>query len=34
MKARLARTSKTMRARHGPTKAARVIDAVARRRLA
>jgi MGT family glycosyltransferase len=32
MKARLARTSKAMRARHGPTKAARVIDAVARRR--
>jgi MGT family glycosyltransferase len=32
MKARLRRTSKTMRSRHGPTKAARVIDAVARRR--
>jgi MGT family glycosyltransferase len=32
MKARLKRTSRTMRSRHGPTKAARVIDAVARRR--
>ena len=34
MKARLKRTSKAMRARHGPTKAARVIDAVSRRRIA
>ncbi len=34
MKARLKATSKSMRARHGPTKAARVIDAVSRRRIA
>jgi UDP:flavonoid glycosyltransferase YjiC (YdhE family) len=32
MKAKLRRTSKAMRARHGPTKAARVIDALTRRR--
>lgn len=34
MQARLEVTSKAMRARHGPTKAARVIDAVSRRRIA
>jgi MGT family glycosyltransferase len=34
MQARLKVTSKAMRARHGPTKAARVIDAVSRRRIA
>lgn len=34
MRARLARTAKTMQARHGPTKAARVIDALTRRRIA
>ncbi len=34
MKARLKSTSKSMRARHGPTKAARVIDALTRRRIA
>jgi len=34
MKTRLAKTSKAMRARHGPTKAARVIDALARRKIA
>jgi UDP:flavonoid glycosyltransferase YjiC (YdhE family) len=34
MKARLRATSRSMRAKHGPTKAARVIDAVTRRRIA
>ncbi|MBI2717603.1 MAG: glycosyltransferase [Rhizobiales bacterium] len=34
MKAKLKRTSKAMKAHHGPTKAAKVIDAVARRKLA
>jgi MGT family glycosyltransferase len=34
MKARLRATSRSMRARHGPTKAARVIDALTRRRIA
>jgi MGT family glycosyltransferase len=34
MRARLRKTSKTMRSRHGPTKAARVIDALMRRRIA
>ena len=33
MKARLKATCRSMRARHGPTKAARVIDAVSRRRI-
>ena len=33
MRARLRKTSKTMRSRHGPTKAARVIDALTRRRI-
>lgn len=34
MKARLKATSKSMRARHGPTRAAKVIDAVMRRKIA
>jgi MGT family glycosyltransferase len=34
MRARLRATSKSMRARHGPTKAARVIDALTRRKIA
>jgi MGT family glycosyltransferase len=34
MKAKLRRTSQAMRARHGPTRAARAIDALTRRRLA
>jgi MGT family glycosyltransferase len=34
MKARLKSTSKSMRAKHGPTRAARVIDALTRRRIA
>ena len=34
MRARLRKASKTMRSRHGPTKAARVIDALMRRRIA
>jgi MGT family glycosyltransferase len=34
MRARLRKTSKTMRSRHGSTKAARVIDALMRRRIA
>ena len=34
MKAKLKKTSKSMRAQHGPTKAARVIDAVTRRKAA
>ncbi|MGL4526108.1 MAG: glycosyltransferase, partial [Aestuariivirga sp.] len=34
MKAKLRKTSKSMRAKHGPTKAAKVIDALTRRKLA
>ena len=34
MKAKLQKTSKSMRAKHGPTKAAKVIDALTRRKLA
>jgi UDP:flavonoid glycosyltransferase YjiC (YdhE family) len=34
MRARLKATSKSMRARHGPTKAARIIDALTRRKVA
>lgn len=34
MKARLKKTSRQMRSKHGPTKAAKVIDALTRRKLA
>ncbi|MCB1377828.1 MAG: glycosyl transferase family 1, partial [Alphaproteobacteria bacterium] len=34
IKARLKKTSKSMRSKHGPTKAAKVIDRLTRRRLA
>jgi UDP:flavonoid glycosyltransferase YjiC (YdhE family) len=34
MKARLKKTSQQMRAKHGPTKAAKVIDALTRRKTA